>query len=449
MKQLMALLIALCMLFGICSVSASAVTADGRDVTGRRVYFADDGRFGNAYIYCWDEDVEEYYEWPGVQMEKCGANDNGDDLYMFELPENTDGYIIHDNNCQQTIDIYFTGSVMISLQDEQDDYGHYYVNISSIVGDDPYQPQTPVAATTFVALAQYSATCLGGSSDQPVYLYCCSEDDSHATLYAQMEYFGTDDYGMDRYRFTVPAGMTPCYFTDGTKRSVDLAFSSVDLYTMIGDCDENGNLVVNYVTWADGPDGAHLYGPSLTTFDNFCGVYGYSPEDNPCYRELYTHCDSNGDVDWVLFYVESNGDTGMLAMYKDVIGNRVVDHGAYFDVPFPSYYGLYDAKNDSFVEVNSDTVNDYDGLAKVFDEVGEGRFLGDIDGDDSVTVIDATIIQRCEAMMSDYPEDDELGIRYHDRVLWYYSDFNRDGERDIVDATCIQRYLAGLAYPVS
>ena len=31
--------------------------------------------------------------------------------------------------------------------------------------------------------------------------------------------------------------------------------------------------------------------------------------------------------------------------------------------------------------------------------------------------------------------------------LTYYSDFNRDGERDITDATCIQRYLAGLPYP--
>lgn len=28
----------------------------------------------------------------------------------------------------------------------------------------------------------------------------------------------------------------------------------------------------------------------------------------------------------------------------------------------------------------------------------------------------------------------------------YYSDFNRDGGRDILDATCIRRCLAGLSY---
>ena len=77
------------------------------------------------------------------------------------------------------------------------------------------------------------------------------------------------------------------------------------------------------------------------------------------------------------------------------------------------------------------------------DELGGGRLIGDLDRDNELSVIDVTIIQRCEVNIRDYPADDEIKA---DDGLWrysvkYYSDFDRDGERTILDATRLQRYL--------
>ena len=68
--------------------------------------------------------------------------------------------------------------------------------------------------------------------------------------------------------------------------------------------------------------------------------------------------------------------------------------------------------------------------------------------------MDVTIIQRCDAEISEYPATDLIDPYnninpYFDKTkLTYYSDFNRDKERDILDATCIQRYLSDLPYQV-
>ena len=110
--------------------------------------------------------------------------------------------------------------------------------------------------------------------------------------------------------------------------------------------------------------------------------------------------------------------------------------------PFDSGYGIYDVKQDRFIPLNGKSVGEYDELKKTFDELGEGKLLGDIDGDDSITIVDATLIQRCNVMLAEYPEDDEMLIPLGN--IRCYSDFDRDGERDIVDATAIQRYLLGL-----
>lgn len=76
--------------------------------------------------------------------------------------------------------------------------------------------------------------------------------------------------------------------------------------------------------------------------------------------------------------------------------------------------------------------------------------LGDIDGDGEITVIDATIFQRCDIRIQSYPDDDEIkpwGTWHY--APKYYSDFNRDGERDILDATCVMRYSVGLPYHIN
>ena len=110
--------------------------------------------------------------------------------------------------------------------------------------------------------------------------------------------------------------------------------------------------------------------------------------------------------------------------------------------PFDSGYGIYDVKQDRFIPLNGKTVEDYDGLKEAFDEIGEGRLLGDIDGDNTITVLDATMMQRCAAKITAYPEDDEMVSPIGS--IRHYSDFNHDGNRDVLDATAIQRYLVGM-----
>ena len=176
------------------------------------------------------------------------------------------------------------------------------------------------------------------------------------------------------------------------------------------------------------------------------------------YEELYYHKDKNGEVDWALIKVKS----GRIVQVQDweieeIVGNRIVIKGDR-EYPFANGYGVYDVKEDKFVSVITDhigVVADYEGLGRAYDEFGEGRLIGDLDMDDELTVIDATIIQRCDVRMRDWGDDDliewnmivcnddelaETGYAERpDQV--YYSDFNRDGERDVVDATMLQRYV--------
>lgn len=158
------------------------------------------------------------------------------------------------------------------------------------------------------------------------------------------------------------------------------------------------------------------------------------------YQELYYHKDANGETDWVLLYATS--DMEAPAYLNTIIGNRVIMRSSY-GIPFDSGYGVYDVKEDTFVDAGSAANKGYKGFAAVFDKIGGGRLLGDLDGDDQLSIVDATIIQRCQVNLRDYPADDEITV---DDGLWtysakYYSDFDRDGVRSILDATAIQRYL--------
>ena len=154
-----------------------------------------------------------------------------------------------------------------------------------------------------------------------------------------------------------------------------------------------------------------------------------------------------------------------------IIGNRVLHPGtAYY--PFETTYGIYDVKNDKFIDPSwggqyyhgGKEAYKYDGFVRAFDEIvgsgmgesiadvdyrGKGRPLGDIDNDLDLSIVDVTMIQRCEAMIAEYPATDVYNVTYDYKGNPHYcSDFNLDGERDIVDATCIQRYLVGMDYPI-
>lgn len=185
------------------------------------------------------------------------------------------------------------------------------------------------------------------------------------------------------------------------------------------------------------------------------------------YEELYIHRDKNGDADWVCvwasnyqYILDEYGQEG--GYFFTVIGNRAFYQYGYRGNPFLTHFGVYDVKENRFYDpalCGSDGFNvaNYADFDRVMDEYATtdynscGRLLGDIDRDDEISVIDATLIQRCEVKQRDWQKDDEIDLydfikRYAPEPA-YYSDFNRDGERDILDATCIQRYLVGASYP--
>ena len=168
------------------------------------------------------------------------------------------------------------------------------------------------------------------------------------------------------------------------------------------------------------------------------------------YKELYYHKDTSGEIEWALVLAQTNMEAP--ALCYTIIGNRVFKQPQ-LNSPFATDYGIYDVKKDTFIDVtNTHIFNeaDYPGFARIFTKYakrfrdGNGRLLGDTDGDDELSIIDCTMIQRCATRIGAWPADDLIdpdGDYSYFNPLTYYSDFDRDGERNAVDATKLQRYV--------
>ncbi|MBQ3329724.1 MAG: hypothetical protein IJG87_00935 [Ruminococcus sp.] len=166
------------------------------------------------------------------------------------------------------------------------------------------------------------------------------------------------------------------------------------------------------------------------------------------YDEFYEHTDESGAVDWALVKAETEGQSspGWTSPAYYEFGNRVLDINDRYE-PFAFGMGVYSVKHDRFFDVSSPELYELDGLERVWTEIGAGRLMGDMDGNNRLEVIDALLIQRCQAGIMDYPDSDRnIPSDMVENPIGYYSDFNQDGERNILDATVIQRYLANLQY---
>ena len=423
MRKIIAVILAVCLVLTAFPLIAAADSPARPAALQKRVFFADyEGQFSGAYLFGWemqdDYFVDMPYEWPGVAMEAIETNENGDVMYAAVMPYNINYVIISDINGNQTVDIPLGERVLITLTGEVDNGFYYKVDVEEISCDEQ-DPTLPDDGATHPTIPTEGKTVednlivldnTGCAFGNDIYICCRSGKNSgeETTVRTKMERFDANDHGEAMYRFTMPAGMQYYYFTDNKNRTEEMACSpnlvSAHLY-IPGEVNYHGEYKLYHIGWSGGYDKAFTQGPSHTIFDRL--QIEYKPDQSTVtdlwnrYDELYEHHDSSGSVDWVLFYIESKGDPGMPAMFKGIIGNRVVDHGAYFDAPFPSYYGLYDAVRDIFVPVNDVVTDHYNGLTKAFDEVGEGRLLGDLDGDECISVIDATILQRCSAKMRD------------------------------------------------
>lgn len=162
------------------------------------------------------------------------------------------------------------------------------------------------------------------------------------------------------------------------------------------------------------------------------------------YEAIYDHKGQGDTVDWALVRAYTNESEGAPAYYE--LGNRVLctDNAAF---PFSFRIGIYNVKRGRFFDITECRAEDYPDLETVWMELGDGRLIGDMDGDNSLTVSDAAIIQRCAADIMPYPEDDaNPAAESNPDAIKYFSDFDVDGDRGIVDATMIQRYIADMPY---
>ena len=176
--------------------------------------------------------------------------------------------------------------------------------------------------------------------------------------------------------------------------------------------------------------------------------YGITDRALIDYELLYEHKDANGEVDWALIKgAESGAVSGKWsepAYYE--FGNRVMTVD-YAKRPFAFGMGVYIAKYDRFFDVNAPEFRELDDLERVWTQMGAGRLMGDMDGNNCLEIIDAVMIQRCQAEMTDYPtEDYNYPPEWEEGAIKYFSDFDQDGVRNITDATAIQRFLANLSY---
>lgn len=157
------------------------------------------------------------------------------------------------------------------------------------------------------------------------------------------------------------------------------------------------------------------------------------------YAELYT-CDS-----WTLIHADFEGLAEPWEFIGSfVLGDRVISWREP-GVADNGYY-VYNAYEDAFYPIEQVNPDDYDGILNVLKELRIGRPVGDADGDNDLTIMDATAIQRDVADLEKLPEQDV----YSEKVAtgsWHnvaYADADRDGEVGIMDATRIQRTVADL-----
>lgn len=164
------------------------------------------------------------------------------------------------------------------------------------------------------------------------------------------------------------------------------------------------------------------------------------------YSELYYHAVSDVCTDWALVYVEPkipNAGSSYGVFDEVLISNTV-----YY--PFKFGYGVYDCVNNKFYSITQAWDMDFDDLHDVFVHVVKSRgayLLGDADRDGELTVLDATHLQRFTVHAEEL-EYDEYATAHKSHSfgpeIKYLTDFNCDGDRDIIDVTLIQRQVTGL-----
>lgn len=160
------------------------------------------------------------------------------------------------------------------------------------------------------------------------------------------------------------------------------------------------------------------------------------------YEEKCQVFDENGEASYIL--IKANSGESSEAEVGFRFGNHIIKSNAIYS-DFTYGFGIYDIKEDKFYDVYDlrDTPDKYPKLENTLAFYSQARPAGDSDGDDIITILDATKIQRCIAKL-DTPLNGDRYVSHDLGGLCYTSDIDNDGQLSIIDATTIQRKLAGL-----
>lgn len=157
---------------------------------------------------------------------------------------------------------------------------------------------------------------------------------------------------------------------------------------------------------------------------------------NPPYRyeELYYHTDK-GRMDWVLVRASLPNINAADALSEYYAGDRIFFNGVTGMKPFECGFGVYDAARGEYIglEEFEDGFDGYDGLKDAVVELNIGYSIGDVNLDGEVNVVDATLIQRKLAGFE--------AFAYEQTRI---ADINRDKSVGIEDATAVQKISAGM-----
>ena len=163
------------------------------------------------------------------------------------------------------------------------------------------------------------------------------------------------------------------------------------------------------------------------------------PDELIFYHEYCHYSDENSEEpDWALVACVIQPEPWGV-MVGAVVGNRVLYiYGGPGQAPFYSGIAVYVPEVDEFFDLTK-RLDEIIELCPDFVETIEkekfGSLIGDMNWDDKISILDATIIQRCIA-------DNIRGEEFEGVDGGFcIADFNRDYSSDIMDATAIQRYL--------
>lgn len=165
------------------------------------------------------------------------------------------------------------------------------------------------------------------------------------------------------------------------------------------------------------------------------------------YDELYEHKDENGNADWALITAKVDLSDPWEVVDTVKIGNRIVKWWQVGSAAFGFSYAIYDAKQDTFIDLavfkenvyKGVDIDSFEGLAEIFETLNIGGSIGDVDMDNEISVLDATEIQLYLTDLKDY-----VAHINPTEYIHALADVDNDAHMTVMDATAIQKQLVGI-----